>query len=107
MMLSPKNFKHFDKGGKGFSKFKRVMKFVKKYGHEKGVWLQLTQTNWWNGKAVTDLWDSIWEDFKPHKKKKTQLSTGDLSDNKSCIREIAAITVYKKLVVAGKMQGNK
>ena len=42
MMLSPENVKHFDKGGKRFSKFKRVMKFVKQYGREKGIWLQLT-----------------------------------------------------------------
>ena len=56
---------------------------------------------------MTDLWDAIWEDFKPYMNTKTQLSTGDISDNKSCIGEIAAITVYKKLVVAGKMRGNK
>jgi hypothetical protein len=38
---------------------------------------------------------------------KTQLSTGDVSEHKSCTGEIAAITVYEKLVVAGEMQGNK
>ena len=52
---------------------------------------------------MTDLRDAIWEDFKPYMKTKTQLSTGDISEHKSHIGEIAAITPYKKLVVAGKM----
>ncbi len=45
MWLSPENAKHFDRGGKLFSKYKQVMKFVEKYGREKDVWLKTTKTN--------------------------------------------------------------
>jgi hypothetical protein len=104
-LLSPINVKHFDAGGKRFSKFKQVMKFVERFGREKDAWLSKTER--WDGKAVTDLWDAIWDDFKPYMTTKTQLSTGDVSEHKSRTGEIAAITVYKKLVQAGEMQGNK
>ena len=107
MLLSPENVKHFDRGGKRFSKYKQVMKFVRKYGHEKDVWLTTTKTNRWNGKAVTDLWNAIWEDFKPYMQTKTLLSMGDVSEHKSRTGEIAAIKVYEKTVVAGEMRGNK
>ena len=107
MLLSPENVKHFDRRGKRFSKYKQVMKFVEKYGREKDVWLKTTKTNRWNGKAVTDLWNAIWEDFKPYMQTKTLLSMGDVSEHKSRTGEIAAITVYEKLVVVGEMQGIK
>jgi hypothetical protein len=60
------------------------MKFVEKFGREKDAWLSKTER--WDGKAVTVT-------------TKTQLSTGDVSEHK--------ITVYKKLVHAGEMKGNK
>jgi hypothetical protein len=105
-LLYPINVKHFDAGGKRFSKFKQVMKFVEKFGREKDAWLSKTEQ--WDGKAVTDLWDAIWDDFKPYMTTKTQLSTGNVSEHKSRTGEIAAIiTVYKKLVHAGEMKGNK
>ena len=83
------------------------MRSVIKIGMEKNVWIVTSQTKPWDSAAVTALWNAIWEDFVPFMQTKTTLSTGNISIHKSRAGEIAAITIYNKLIAARELRGSR
>ena len=63
---------HFDSGGRMYSKYKRLMSFVEKFGRVRTVW---TDDSKWSGESVTTLWTAIWVDFDPYMRTKTMSRT--------------------------------
>ncbi len=64
---------HFDRRGRDYSKLNQVMKFLKVFGWQRGVWEDGGTRGKWDGATVTTLWAAIWEDFVPyHQNNKTK-----------------------------------
>ena len=116
-MVSTQWVRHFDKKARNYSKMKQVMAFVETFGRQRGVWLQSNTR--WDGRAITILWSSIWEDLSPYMSTKTitslsnlslqqdQLASNAISYHKSRNGQVAVCSIYNKLVADGKLAGNK
>lgn len=99
--LSPRDVNHCDHGGADLSRMKRLMKVVKYFACQRGVWKPLTATAYWNGETVTKLWDGIWNDLMPHLLTITQLKSGKISNHKSRVCTLSWRTMHDKLMGVG------
>ena len=86
-----------------YSRFKRVMDFVEEFGRQRNVWLQ---QGGWDGESITNLWSAIWLDLDPFMRTETRRKkdgVDSVSYHKSRKGQVSAVTVYNKLVRAGKI----
>ena len=57
---------HSAKEGSNQSRMQWLMKHVKHYAEQRGVWKPNNASNYWNGNTVTIVWDGIWKDLRRH-----------------------------------------
>jgi hypothetical protein len=63
--LDSSQVSHFDKEGQKLSRMRRVMRVVQHFACRRGVWKPNNAKEYWNGTAVTTLWNGVWGDLKP------------------------------------------
>ena len=105
-MMSPDLVKHFDKGGRMYSKMKQVMGKVEDFGRQEKVWRQKSTA--WNGATITVLWSEIWSKLDPYLRSQSlSLSNSAVENRKSRQGQTKWRTCYNNMQKSGLFQGNR
>jgi hypothetical protein len=100
-MLSCVHVRHFDIDGNGLSRMSCIMKVVKHFAVQGGVWKPRGAINYWDGESVTKLWTAIWEDVKQYLLTPTQMRGGGVSYHKSRSGSLSWRTCHDKFTKLG------